>query len=81
MRNKISDLNNHLFSQLERLGDESLNTEELQKEIERSKAITQIASQLVESAKVSVDAMKIMEKAGIDITFISSDIFQKRLES
>lgn len=75
MRNKITDLNNHLFAQLERLGDEDLTAEELQKEIERSKAMTNIAGQLVESAKVTVEAMKVAEKAGADPTAFSGSFF------
>lgn len=38
-KNKLSDLNDHLFMTLERLGEEDLSNEELEKEIERSKAI------------------------------------------
>lgn len=71
MKNKITDLNNHLFAQLERLGDEELNGDDLQKEIDRSKAMTGIASTIVESMKTTVEAMKIMEKAGIDIQEVS----------
>lgn len=76
MRNKITDLNNHLFAQLERLGDEDLTNEDLQKEIERSKAMTSIASQLVESARVSVEAMKVAERAGADPTRFAGSLFQ-----
>ena len=39
MRNTLSDLNNYLFEQMERLSDDSLTEEQLQKEIVRSKAI------------------------------------------
>lgn len=39
MRNKLTDLNNHLFEQLERLNDDELSEEELEKEIKRSKAM------------------------------------------
>lgn len=41
-RNKLSDLNNHLFMQLERLGEEDLKGEELLEEINRSKAISDV---------------------------------------
>ena len=68
MKNKLSDLNNHLFMQLERLNNEELTLEQLELEISRSKAVADVASQVVESARVSVDAMKIFEKAGVDIS-------------
>ena len=67
MQNKVTDLNNHLFAQLERLGDESLTPEQLGQEVGRAKAITGIASTIIESNKVTVEAMKIMEKAGFDV--------------
>lgn len=34
-RNKLTDLNNHLFEQLERLNDGDLEGEELEKEIKK----------------------------------------------
>ena len=56
MKNKLADLNNHLFAQLERLGDESLSGEKLKSEIERSKAISQVAQNIIGNAKVVLDA-------------------------
>ena len=38
MKNTLSDLNNHLFAQLERLGEEDLDEEEIKKEVQRSKS-------------------------------------------
>ena len=35
MKNKLSDLNDHLFSQLERLSDEALTPEEIEREAKR----------------------------------------------
>lgn len=58
MKNNLLDLNNHLFAQLERLGDESLKGEELLIEIERSKAITGVAREVVGNAKVALEAQK-----------------------
>lgn len=58
MKNKLSDLNNHLFSQIERLGDESLKAEKLEKEIERARAITGVANQIVNNARLVLEAQK-----------------------
>ena len=43
MKNKLVDLNNHLFEELERLNDENLKGEELQEERERAKSMANIA--------------------------------------
>lgn len=56
MNNKLSDLNNHLFAQLERLSDEDLKGEELEKEIERAKAITAVSSQIIANGALALKA-------------------------
>lgn len=58
MRNKLTDLNNHLFEQLERLNDDELSEEELEKEIKRSKAMEGISSNIIENARLALDAEK-----------------------
>lgn len=57
-RNKLSDLNDHLFMALERLGDEDLKGEELDKEIERSKALTTVAGKIIDNGRLILDAQK-----------------------
>lgn len=54
MKNKISDLRDHMFAALERLGNEDLTKEDLLQEIERSKAVSEVGKVIVESAKTEV---------------------------
>lgn len=61
-KNKIADLRNHMFAQLERLGDETLKKEELEKEIRRAKAMSDIGKVIVESAKTELLHAKLTRK-------------------
>lgn len=56
MKNTLTDLNNHLFAQMERLSEESLNSEQLAFEAERSKSLTIIARTIVDNARLVLDA-------------------------
>lgn len=47
MKNKLADLNNHLFLELERLNDEDLTGEELAEEIKRAESITKISNAII----------------------------------
>lgn len=60
MKAKISDLNMHLFAQLERLGDENLTTDRLKLENERSKNIVMVSEQIIDAAKITLDAFKLI---------------------
>jgi len=59
MKNKLTDLNDHLFAALERLGDEDLDDESLRREIERSKAISGIAREVVSNANTVLRAAEL----------------------
>lgn len=61
-KNKLTDLNNHLFAQLERLGDEDLKGDALTEEISRAKSITNIAQQIVNNGNLVLNAIKIKEE-------------------
>lgn len=58
MRNTLGDLNNHLFAQLERLSDEELGGEKLEEEINRAKAVTSIANQIISNGSLVLQAQK-----------------------
>ncbi len=64
MKNKITDLNDHLFAQLERLSDEDLNDSELEREIERSKAVTSVAEKIISNGKLALDATRLQVEYG-----------------
>jgi len=58
MKNKLTDLNDHLFAQLERLSDDDLKGEELQTEIQRAQAITCVAKQIINNGQLVLHAHK-----------------------
>ena len=62
MKNSLGDLNNHLFAQLERLGEEDLKGEQLAEEIDRAKAINQVAGQIISNGKLVIDALKVRDE-------------------
>lgn len=59
--NTLGDLTNHLFEELERLGDESLSSEALELEIERSKAVTGVAQQVIANANTMLRAAQFQD--------------------
>ena len=61
MKNTLSDLNNHLFAQLERLSDEELQGEELAKEIGRSRAVMGVATSIIKNGELVLEGQKFMD--------------------
>jgi hypothetical protein len=74
-RNKIEDLRNLLFEQIEKLMDDESDTE---KETARAEAIANLASVIVSSAKVEIDFLKMMGTEGTGTGFIPVE--KKQLE-
>lgn len=56
MKNTLADLNNHLFAEMERLSDEELIGEDLNTEIERAKAVSGIAQQIISNGVLALKA-------------------------
>ncbi len=61
MKNKMSDLHNHLFAQLERLSDEELKGDGLKEEIERSRAVTAVAREIIANGSLVLKAKKALQ--------------------
>lgn len=64
MKNKLGDLNDHLFSQLERLGDEDMSPEDVEREAKRADAIVAVADQIIENSKLRLSAAKLYAEHG-----------------
>ncbi|CAM3168372.1 hypothetical protein SAMN04488021_11868 [Paracoccus aminovorans] len=64
MKNKLGDLNNHLFAQLERLADESLTPEQIEQEAKRAHAIVSVADRIVGNADLQLKAAKLFAEHG-----------------
>lgn len=62
MKNTLGDLNNHLFAEMERLGDEDLKGEELKEELERARAISNVSTKIIENANLVLEAEKFKDE-------------------
>lgn len=62
MKNTLGDLNMHLFEELERLGDEDLTEEKLSEEINRAKAITSVAAQIISNGNLVLKSMELQKE-------------------
>ena len=49
--NTLDDLNNHLFSEMERLNNDALDGEPLEQELRRADGISKIATQIIGNAR------------------------------
>lgn len=66
IQNKLTDLNNHLFAMLERLSDDEIMNEKdsLEREVIRSKAITEVGKVVISNAQLVLDATKHADEYG-----------------
>jgi hypothetical protein len=64
MKNRLTDLNDHLFAQLERLSDERLSDDAIGVEIKRAEAMVRVAGTVVATARLQLDACKLVAEHG-----------------
>lgn len=64
MKNTLSDLNNYLFETLERLLDDDLSDEDMQREILRSQAVTTVAETVIHNGELALKTMQHLNDMG-----------------
>jgi len=57
-KNKLSDLNDHLFAQIERLSDETMKPETMELEIKKAKVLVPLSDQVIQNAKLVYQVAK-----------------------
>ena len=72
MKNKIADLNDHLFAQLERLAEEDISAMNLEREVTRTEAMIRVSDQILKSANTVLHALRIKAEHGnrISVPFL-----------
>lgn len=64
MKNTLSDLNNYLFESIERIQNDELSGEELEREIKRASAVTEVAKVVVANGELALKTMKHLNDFG-----------------
>lgn len=64
MKNKLGDLTDHLFAQIERLADEELSAEQIETEVKRAEAIVKVSDQIVGNSELQLKAAKLYAEHG-----------------
>ena len=64
--NSFDDLNDALFTQMERLAN-AKDEETIRREIERSEAVGKLASSITANARNAIDVMKFQYQEGMDL--------------
>jgi hypothetical protein len=65
MTSKLTQLNEHLFAQLERLGDKTLDSEGIEREVMRTGAIISVSTQVINNARIALDSAELVAKHGV----------------
>lgn len=66
MENKLTDLNNILFEQIERLNDDDLQGDALKQQIKKSQTIESIAGRIIANANTVLKAEKLKMEYAMD---------------
>lgn len=77
MKNKLADLNNYLFEQIERLNDDDMTEEQLNMNIKKIETINKIADTIIKNGELQFKSAKMAIDYGVvnqeQIKFLLSD--------
>lgn len=64
MKNTLTDLNNYLFEQLERINDDSLDPEQLERELRKTDSIVKVSEKIIQNGELAFKTMQHMDQYG-----------------
>jgi len=62
MKNTLADLNNILFEQLERLNDDELSDDELEKQLKKTDQIVKVSEKIIANGELAFRAIQHKDK-------------------
>ncbi|MGV8987623.1 MAG: hypothetical protein ACOH2H_15235 [Cypionkella sp.] len=65
--NKLSDLNKHLFAQMERLSLAGITADQLDAEVKRTQSIIAVSDQIISNAELQLKAAKLFAEHGANV--------------
>lgn len=78
MKNKIQDVRDHLIAQMEAIREaDHKNADALRAELDKGRVLSEIGKVITDTARVEVEAMKLMEGRTQGTGFIPLDAPQK----
>ena len=75
MTGNLTDLNTHLFAQLERLSKGDLTPEQIEVESERAKAVVGVSQKIIENATLQFKAASLVAEHGAKISGMMPESF------
>ena len=64
MKNTLMDLNNYLFEQIERLNDDYLSDDELERELKKTDSIVKVSEKIIQNGELAFKTMRHMDEYG-----------------
>lgn len=81
MKNKLTDLNNYLFEQLERINDDDLTSEQLNETIRKANTISKISETIIKNSELQLKAVNLAAEYGVinntQVKLLLSDLKEK----